>query len=141
MRCGGIRGEREMRINKLVPGDCNELSHRIRQAIGADDYEEVEVVLSPHEREDGRMVVYYPTTIEEYDRLKTLPKKLLLDIGLGQWEEGHWLYPWEWYDYIPEGYTITGINGNNEPFQHGKKDNDKRFGLLPYGFKRIEVTP
>lgn len=62
--------------------------------------------------------------------------KALLILCLQKWEDDHWLYPGEWYDYIPEGYEVVTITGKKEPFRKGKTDDDIRFGCLPYGFKR-----
>jgi len=126
---------------ELAYSDESELARVIRQAIGAGDYETVKAVCSPHEREDGRKVYYFPRTVEEFDNLKKAPHELLIDIGLGLWdgdEENmtwtHYLYPYEWYDCIPEGYMITNIFDEDLPFQNGKTPREKRLGCLPYGF-------
>jgi len=70
-----------------------------------------------------------------FDMLKALPPETLKAIGLQEWEKNHWLYPGEWYDFIPQGYIVTDINDENESFVHGETDDDIRFGCLAYGFK------
>jgi hypothetical protein len=76
-----------------------------------------------------------------FDQLKTLPHETLLALGMGLWEIGHYLYPVEWYDFIPDGYMVTSICGVDEPFKHGETDNDRRFGMLSYGFRTHEWKP
>jgi hypothetical protein len=122
----------------LAFGDENPLAKQIREALGVGDYEKVRVVTPQFERTDGKTIKYFPKTEAEFDALKKAPKDILIDIGLKLWDKGHWLYPGEWYDFIPEGYPITDINGVTEPFRKGKTDNDIRFGCLAYGFKRDE---
>ena len=46
------------------------------------------------------------------------------------------LIPGEWYDIIPDGFKVTGLNGEQYPFKKGESDNDIRFGCLPYGIRR-----
>lgn len=46
------------------------------------------------------------------------------------------LFPGEWYNIIPDGFEIIGLNGEKYPFQKGKSDDDIRFGCLPYGITR-----
>ena len=119
---------------ELTPGDESELSHKIRKAIGVGDFDKVRVCLPQFERTDGIKIVYFTITKYEFDKLKTLPDDILKEIGLGIWEEGHWLYPGDWYDFIPQQYPITDINGDDEHFEKGVSDNDIRYGCLSYGF-------
>ncbi len=46
------------------------------------------------------------------------------------------LIPGEWYDIIPDGFTVTGLYGEQYLFSKGKSDDDIRFGCLPYGIRR-----
>ena len=125
----------------LPYADENELASAIRGAIGADDYEEVHVRFPQFDRTDGRTIRYFPKTVAEFDKLKEMPDDLLKDIGLSIWEKGHWLYPAEWYDNIPEGYLVLAIDNTVEPFTKGKTSDDRREGMLAYGFKRpIDIT-
>lgn len=56
------------------------------------------------------------------------------DTGTKSTERGMlWLFPFEWYDHIPDGYMVTTISEHVEPFKRGETDNDKRFGCLAYG--------
>ena len=50
------------------------------------------------------------------------------------------LFPGEWFNSIPEGFIVTGLNGDEYPFYKSLADDDIRFGGLPYGFQR-EATP
>lgn len=120
----------------LALGDESELARVIREAIGVGDYDEVAVYLPQFERVDGKTITFRPEKSHEFfDRLRLAPVGILLDIGMGRWDESLLLFPHEWYDCIPEGYVVTDINGKREPFHRGVTDDDKRCGCLPYGFK------
>lgn len=54
------------------------------------------------------------------------------DIG----EDWVLLFPHEWYGLIPDGFMVTGLNGERYAFKKGVSDDDKRFGCLPYGITR-----
>ena len=120
----------------LAFGDTNPIAKKIRDMLGVGDYEDVGVVLPQFERTDGKTITYVPTTVAEYDALKKAPEDILKDIGLVNWDGKIWLYPAEWYDYIPEGYEVTNIRGETENFQKGVTDDDIRFGCLAYGLMK-----
>lgn len=46
------------------------------------------------------------------------------------------LFPCEWYDIIPNGFTVTGLSGESYLFEKGVSDDDKRFGCLAYGIRK-----
>lgn len=121
--------------NVLAFGDTNPIAKKIREMLGVGNYDEVRVLLPQFERLDGKTITYVPITVKEYDALKSAPAAILKDIDVGYWDEDIWLYPAEWYDYIPEGYEIVDIMGNTEKFQKGVTDDDRRFGYLAYGFR------
>ncbi len=125
-----------MEDNLLAFGDTNPIAKKIRELLSVGDFEEVGVVLPQFERIDGKEITYVPTTIAEYDALKNAPGNILKDIGLGQWDDKIWLYPVEWYDYIPEGYEVVFISGESEKFQKGVIDNDRRYGCSAFGLSK-----
>ncbi len=108
------------------------------KALGVKKGESVTFITPQFKRTDGRVVTYQPNTPEEYQALKLMSAENLKKIGCQVWddEDGkvHWLYPHEWYDYIPDGTEIVGIFGNAEIFKKGETDDDIRFGALGYGF-------
>ena len=104
--------------------------------LGVGDYEKVEVLLPQFERIDGRKIGYIPRTHREYKQLEAASTKVLVSIGCQQWDENIWLYPAEWYDFIPEEYIVVNINGKSEPFHKGVTDDDRRFGVLAFGFEQ-----
>ena len=118
---------------ELQFGDVSELAHKIREAIGVGDFETVECILPQFDRTDGRTVSIAPPNAEWLDSLKNAPLKVLADLGLQCWDKNLWLFPAEWYDYIPEGYEVVDINDETEPFHKGISDDDSRGGALPYG--------
>lgn len=94
-----------------------------------------EIVGPQFERTDGKTIDKFPQSAEEIDRLKTASKEELKALGLQLWDEESrlYLFPSDWYNYIPEGYMITDISGKVEAFQKGVTDDDIRFGALAYG--------
>jgi len=123
---------------ELAFGDTNPLAAKIREAIGAGPFEQVQIVTPQFTRTNGRQVTVFPTGPAFLDALKTAPTEILADCCMVPWDEESkvWLFPGEWYPHIPEGYMVTDINGNDEPFEKGKTDDDIRFGCLSFGFRR-----
>lgn len=113
-----------------------DFKEKLLDALGVTSFDQVTFSTPQFDRTDGIVVSYFPRTIEEFDALKKLPDESLRSIGCGLWDDGHWLYPASWYWNIPVGYLVTDINDNTEPFMPGKTDDDRRFGMLAYGFKK-----
>lgn len=110
---------------------------KFREAIGVKPGEKVEFVTPQFERTDGKQVPIPQFSVEEFERLHTLCEDVLRELGLQLWDEkGPWLFPAEWYDFIPEGLEVLDINMQTEKFSHGQTDDDRRYGALPYGFAR-----
>jgi hypothetical protein len=65
----------------------------------------------------------------------------LKELGLRSWEarEGLtlFLFPGEWYSYIPEGFEVVTLRYNREVFARGVSDDDTRFGYLAYGILAV----
>jgi hypothetical protein len=51
-----------------------------------------------------------------------------------------WLFPKEWYAFIPDGLPVLDINGETESFKSGVTDDDYRFGCLSFGFYKSKET-
>lgn len=130
---------------ELAHGDTSPLAKAIRDAIGAGTYEKVDIVTPQFDRDDGKEVTFVPASAAQLDALKAnAPDWVLKDIGMGIWDETpdgqrHWLFPAEWYEHLPAGYKIFGISGEVESFDPGKTDNDRRFGMLAYGWIRPKM--
>lgn len=111
---------------------------KLSAAIGVRPGEKLNLILPQFDRTDGRIVTYLPRTPEEYAALKLLDPESLKKIGCQMWDEQDgettWLFPHEWYNYIPNGTTIVDINGDVEEFKNGETDDDMRFGALAFGF-------
>lgn len=110
----------------------------LKKALRLKDGETLEIMTPQFTRTDGRKITYAPRTEREYDALKLMDPQNLKDIGCQMWDKTggqiHWLYPYEWYPFIPNGYVVTDIMGGTEPFVKGKTDDDIRFGALSFGF-------
>jgi len=94
-----------------------------------------QIITPQFERTNGIAPVIPDGGAKFFDILKGLKPETLKAIGMQKWDKGHWLYPSEWYGFIPHGYIVTDINGKDEPFIPGETDDDIRFGCLAYGFK------
>jgi hypothetical protein len=125
----------------LAPKGENDLADRIREAIGADDDEVVEIVTPQFERRDGVDVDWVPDTKMDIYGLTDAGDETLKELGLRRWNDDLWLFPAEWYDYIPDGTLVEDINGFVEEFSHGQTDDDRRFGVLAYGIRNGENAP
>lgn len=73
------------------------------------------------------------------------PKEMTFDLGIGLGEaptkelandQYIILMPGEWYNIIPNGFIVTGLNGEKYAFKRGVSDNDIRDGCLNYGITR-----
>lgn len=118
---------------ELEFGDVSELASKVRELIGVGDFDRVEVAIPQFDRTDNRAVPIKPKDAAWLDTLKKAPLSILRDLGLQNWDGKLWLFPAEWYDYIPDGYEIVSINNKTEKFIKGETDDDRRFGALPYG--------
>jgi hypothetical protein len=114
-------------------------AEELKEALGVKDGDSVRIMTPQFERTDGLEV---PLPLIDFARLPTLSEKTLKAIGCQKWDdpdkEGNvlWLFPYQWYDYIPSGTPIISISGQQELFERGITDNDMRFGALAYGFHR-----
>lgn len=119
----------------------NDLAAAIREAIGADPDERVDVTTPQFERRDGVEVEWHPKETADVYGLSDADDETLVDLGLRCWKDDLWLFPVEWYDHIPDGTLVETIMGEVEGFEHGETDNDRRFGVLPYGIRNGENAP
>lgn len=128
------------RFDVVLDADDPQLAEKLREVIGAAPDEPIEFITPQFNREDGVTPVV-PTF--DFNNLPSYSEETLLAMGCRPWdgpdENGEiiWLYPAEWYDRIPEGHVVTDINGDDEPFQRGVTDDDRRFGVLAFGFRKV----
>lgn len=126
----------------------NPIIKAIRDAIGAKPGESVRIITPQFDRRpnDPEPGVREPDATL-FAQLADLPEPVLRELGLRPWgtigtrSDGKdlsgqpvlWLFPHEWYEFIPDGTPVVDIFGNAETFVSGETDNDKRFGCLSYG--------
>jgi hypothetical protein len=126
------------RFDVILDAGDPEFTAKLIAALGLTPGETVNIMTPQFDRTDGRAITYLPNTPEEYAALKLLDADSLKKIGCQIWdkEKGKttWLFPYEWYNHIPDGTEIVDINGDVEIFKQGETDNDMRFGALAYGF-------
>ena len=113
---------------------------KLAKALNLKPLDKVTISTPVFERQDEIKVDPPVKTVLYFDDLHNMTEDYLKSIGCQIWEIDkasktiHWLYPAEWYDYIPENYLVTDICGRDKEFKHGVTDNDRRFGALSYGF-------
>jgi hypothetical protein len=120
-------------INMASPNAAKEL----KAALGIKSGEVIEIMTPQFARADGMKVAAPLADPHFWDTLHTSGELYLRAIGLQQWDESEkgilWLFPFEWYASIPDGFQITDISGNRKQFTKGVTDDDHRFGALSYG--------
>lgn len=114
-----------------------DFAEQLMTALGVKPGDTVEFVTPQFHREDGVRVTYFPRTVREYDALGKLCDEAKLAVGMRRWDDGEngtlWLFPHEWYGFIPDSYEVTDIFWEVEPFKRGQTDDDTRFGVLAFG--------
>lgn len=127
-----------MKFDLMLDAADPEFAKNLLEALGAKPGDEIVISTPQFARTDGRVITYFPRTKDEFAALHTFSEQTLTKLGLGIWDKDetqtHWLYPHEWYNYIPAGLMITSISGEAEQFIPGTTDDDMRFGCLAYGF-------
>lgn len=113
----------------------------LANAIGLQPGEKLEITTPQFHRTDSVQVSEPELTADEWCNLGKLPLARVRQMGCQMWDEDakgiHWLFPAQWYPYIPNGTKIVYISGDDGHFVRGETDDDMRFGALAYGF----ITP
>ena len=72
-----------------------------------------------------------------FNEVKNLPKETLHALGCRHFnttKHGElWLFPGEWFAYLPPGLEITNIFGITGTFNPDTTDSDTRMGCLAFG--------
>jgi hypothetical protein len=97
--------------------------------------EPIRVVTPQFERVDDVEPRPAPAEREDWESLRDLEEQELSDLGLQQWSEDLWLFPFEWYDDVPNDLVIESINGERGEWGSLETSRDKRFGALAYGVR------
>lgn len=100
--------------------------------------------MKKHETKKVKPAPYKPVVTQAafLAAVKKASTKVLFKLGFRAWDEPDktgkqlWLFPGNWYNVIPNGFTIYNFNGKPEKFKKGQTDNDTRFNCLPYGIIR-----
>ncbi len=80
-----------------------------------------------------------PTTREQWDLLRMLPRDTLFRMGLGNWDGRLMLFPKEWSLHIPTGLLVEDINGDSGAFDRVSGVNgDTRYGFLAHGVPAVD---
>ena len=113
-------------LSGLGFGKWDTMNNCIKENMGKPSHEEVEIpIINSKQGETAKFDIGHggcPTKLLEID-------------------EDILLFPAEWYGIIPDGFIVTGLNGESYPFENGKSDDDMRFGCLAYGIRRKVGMP
>ena len=113
-----------------------DFSEKFIKAIGLKPGETLQIVTPQFERTDG-VIPCLPNDC--WEAVASLDAQSLREIGCLPWDEPDengkqlMVFPYQWYNFIPNGYEITDIFGNEETFEKGKTDDDRRYGCLSFG--------
>ena len=133
----------ESHFDEILDAHDPDFEDKLLAAIDAKSGEIIEIATPQFNRTDGITIQYFPSTPDEYAALYTFARETLFKIGCQIWDESetttHWLYPAEWYEHIPAGTPIIDISGEEELFVPGETDDDRRYGVLAYGFIQMRA--
>lgn len=120
---------------KILDVNDPDFAEKFADALGIQRGDTLEIVTPQFERTDGRKPVL---SVDDWEGLRRQSVEMLKELGCCPWERRDdgttlMLFPKEWYDLIPDGFVVTDINYNDEPFKHNETDDDIRFGMLAYG--------
>jgi hypothetical protein len=127
----------------------NNASWQTLKSMGFSRWDKWNEVVSENKRKDAKMVVLPVFTVDQLPdvlsgEIVRTNETVLLDLTPKEdlptdiRGEDLWicLFPAEWYSIIPNGFMLTGLYGEQYPFEKGKSDDDTRYGCLPYGILR-----
>lgn len=133
------------KIDIILDSKDSSFVDKLMEAIGVKESESISIVFPQFERTDDIIINYFPQTEREYQALQLYSTEVLKKMGCQKWENTFdneelrelktiWLFPVEWYNFIPEDLEVVDIFGKKETFKKGVTDDDKRCGALSFGF-------
>lgn len=76
----------------------------------------------------------------DWDSLTRMDADELAQLGLCRYGDMDlWLFPVEWFDWIPEGLMVTCIDGETLPFSRELLRERKRHGYLSFGIRNSKA--
>lgn len=110
-------------------------AQQLADAIGVKPGDTLNVMTPQFTRTDGRIPVTPDGWPGFFARLPGLALDEIIALGCRMWDDDIALFPFEWFDYIPEGMDVVNLNGATIKFSRTECSKDRRFGMLPYGFR------
>ncbi len=132
-------------------GIVNKAPWNILKGLGFGKWDTMNSIIAENKPKPKHDIVKIPILNSEDIPMEMRPEypsgSLCFDVGrkdypteLLEVDEDVILIPGEWYNIIPDGFIVTGLNGEQYPFKNGDSDDDIRFGCLPYGIRRVKST-
>ncbi len=108
----------------------------LANAMGVAPGDKINICTPQFERCDG-VVGVDPSTVV-WNNVRSYDHDTLVKMGFGVWEKDeakvHYLIPHSWYDFVPDGWPLLCIDGEESLFKKGETDDDQRYGMIAYGF-------
>ena len=115
----------------ILSMDDPDFAEKFKAAIGLQSGEGIGIRTPQFERTDGLTPVANPQSL--FSLLHAMPEKTLLAVGMQNWDDRLWLFPYQWFNAIPKGFPVECISGQKSKWDAETHDNDMRFGALAYG--------
>jgi hypothetical protein len=115
----------------ILSMDDHDFAEKFKAAIGLQPGEAAQFLTPQFERTDGLTPVANPHSL--FSLLHAMPEKTLRAVGMQNFDGRLWLFPYEWFNAIPQGFSVESINGKKSKWDVGTHSDDMRFGALAYG--------
>lgn len=116
---------------KVLNANDPDFVQRLMKEMGVEPGDTLTITTPQFTRTDGVTPIANPGDVVHNPH--KLDEKTLRALGLSPWDDKLWLIPHEWFAYIPLGFKLLCISGEEEVFDPKTTDDDMRFGMLAYG--------
>ncbi len=115
----------------ILSMDDPDFAEKFKAAIGLQPGEAAQFLTPQFERTDRLTPVANPHSL--FSLLHAMPEKTLRAVGMQNWDDRLWLFPYQWFNAIPKGFQVECISGQKSKWDAETHDDDMRFGALAYG--------
>lgn len=124
-----------------IVSSLEELVEVLKKELDLKKGDTIRIATPQFKREYDLQINWKPETVDEFNAVcNDLPTDILGKMGVRLFGKTKgrklYLFPGEWFNLIPEGYSVIDIFGQEELFNKNTADDDIRYGCLSYGFLR-----